>query len=257
MILDCILFRDEYDILFLRIKELENVVDQFVLLEGTHTFQGAEKPIASDNLPDFLQPYKDRIVSLVYNDNYRGQESRTSWDRERLQRDNLYPYLWSFNESPVALVSSFDEIPRAGKVKEYLNYDGIVGYNLIHNYYYLNMRKANFGTWVGTHMTKRKFMPQSVTDLLNRDPDYIVREGGWHFSYLGGVEGIIKKVETAAHWELNRPDVKDKKHLEECLAHGEDLFFRKGENYELVENPDLPQAVYDYPEIFNKYLRRG
>ena len=44
MIYDCFTFYDEFDILEIRLHELKDVVDKFVLVEGSITFQHKPKP---------------------------------------------------------------------------------------------------------------------------------------------------------------------------------------------------------------------
>jgi beta-1,4-mannosyl-glycoprotein beta-1,4-N-acetylglucosaminyltransferase len=43
MIFDCFLFFNEFDMLRLRLKELEDVVDVFVLVESRHTVNGTPR----------------------------------------------------------------------------------------------------------------------------------------------------------------------------------------------------------------------
>ncbi len=45
MIYDCFLFFNEFKILRLRLQELKDVVDQFVLVESTRTFSNKPKPL--------------------------------------------------------------------------------------------------------------------------------------------------------------------------------------------------------------------
>jgi beta-1,4-mannosyl-glycoprotein beta-1,4-N-acetylglucosaminyltransferase len=53
-----------------------------------------------------------------------------------------------------------------------------------------------------------------------------VENGGWHFSYLGGVQMIIKKLEAFAHTEYNKDEYKNPKKIEEALKNGKDIFGR-------------------------------
>ena len=44
-----------------------------------------------------------------------------------------------------------------------------------------------------------------------------VRKVGLHISYLGGADRIKEKIESFAHTEYDRPEFKDKAHVEHCL----------------------------------------
>lgn len=48
-IYDCSIFRNELDLLEIRLKELYNHVDHFVIVEATHTFQGEPKELVLKN----------------------------------------------------------------------------------------------------------------------------------------------------------------------------------------------------------------
>jgi beta-1,4-mannosyl-glycoprotein beta-1,4-N-acetylglucosaminyltransferase len=54
----------------------------------------------------------------------------------------------------------------------------------------------------------------------------IVKDGGWHFSYLGGVEKIILKIEALEHIEFNKDYYKDPSRLQEIINSGKDIFDR-------------------------------
>lgn len=45
MIIDCFTFFNELDVLEIRLRELDGVVDRFVLVEATLTHQGKPKPL--------------------------------------------------------------------------------------------------------------------------------------------------------------------------------------------------------------------
>ena len=53
-----------------------------------------------------------------------------------------------------------------------------------------------------------------------------IENAGWHFSYLGGVERIIKKLESFAHTEYNKEEFKDPKKIEEAISSGRDILGR-------------------------------
>ena len=61
----------------------------------------------------------------------------------------------------------------------------------------------------------------------------LIENGGWHFSYLGGTEAIVRKIEAFAHTEYNKDDYKDVAQLEERIQNGMDIFGR-GFSYTFV-----------------------
>ena len=53
-----------------------------------------------------------------------------------------------------------------------------------------------------------------------------VYDGGWHFSFLGGKEKILEKLDAYGHQELNTTEVRNsiEKNIE---CDDQDIFFRK------------------------------
>ena len=52
------------------------------------------------------------------------------------------------------------------------------------------------------------------------------KNGGWHFSYLGGVERIREKIAAFSHQEFNKPPFNTPDWIREQLIQGADLFGR-------------------------------
>ena len=81
-----------------------------------------------------------------------------------------------------------------------------------------------------------------------------MHDGGWHFSYLGGIDKIQAKLEAFSHAELNRPEFRSDEHIRWAAENGVDLFHREG-SFQFVELDDsYPQYVLDNPERFREYV---
>ena len=48
----------------------------------------------------------------------------------------------------------------------------------------------------------------------------LVRDGGWHFSFLGGIAEITRKIQAYSHQERNTPEFLDAERLKRLLAEG-------------------------------------
>ena len=70
MIYDCFCFFNELDLLKIRLEELKNVVDKFVLVESTRTFAGRTKPLYFQEYRHEFDEYADKmiyyLVDLIY-----------------------------------------------------------------------------------------------------------------------------------------------------------------------------------------------
>jgi len=54
----------------------------------------------------------------------------------------------------------------------------------------------------------------------------VIKNGGWHFSYLLTPKEIQKKIMTFAHTELNKIRYTSLKNIKFCIQHYKDLFHR-------------------------------
>ena len=75
-VVDIVLFNNELELLDLRVKILEDVVDFFIVKEATQTFQGDLKEVLS-------KTYKHpKVFTYVV----EFSPSMSTWDRDRFQR---------------------------------------------------------------------------------------------------------------------------------------------------------------------------
>ena len=72
----------------------------------------------------------------------------------------------------------------------------------------------------------------------------IIANAGWHFTYLGGVEKIIQKLEAFSHSEFNLNEFKDERNILKLIKDGKDLFGR-----------DIEFEIVDEDYKFPKYLK--
>ncbi|NQU73263.1 MAG: hypothetical protein HQ547_00945, partial [Candidatus Omnitrophica bacterium] len=122
MIYDCFVFFNEIDLLKIRLEELKDSVDKFVLVEAAKTFAKREKPLYFQEYKHEFSEYLDRIVYQMVDDvpkkRLTGWGSR--WDREAHQRNCISRALMRCNcdDDDIILISDVDEIPRAEEIGE-------------------------------------------------------------------------------------------------------------------------------------------
>jgi len=142
MIYDCFLFCNEIDLLKIRLEELKDVVNKFVLVEATKTISGRKKPLYFLEYKHEFKEYIDRIVYYVVRDMPR-IENNNRWPLERHQRNCISKALLqcNCNDDDVILLSDVDEIPKAAKVNEavqLLEKHEFIGFQQKRYLYYLN-----------------------------------------------------------------------------------------------------------------------
>lgn len=201
MTIDAFLFYNEHDVTFLRLSELYNVVDFFVVLEAdiTHLGTPREKVFWNDSR---LEPFKDKIKYFPIT-----LEKESGWGKENEHRIKLYDCLKTLNLSPKDLIifSDADEIPNKDVIKgiDVNNFD-VAALNQMFFLYFLNL-------WAGKNVTgsiavtwenceSLQKQTGAAFQVLRNHKDNIPRieNGGWHFSYLGSPERLSLKSKSIA-----------------------------------------------------------
>jgi beta-1,4-mannosyl-glycoprotein beta-1,4-N-acetylglucosaminyltransferase len=287
MVYDCFTFFNELDILEIRLNTLKDVVDKFVLVEATRTHQGKEKPLYFSENKARYKEFGDKIIHIVI-DEYPPYEGKSAWTLERYQRDMIAKGWKDCKKGDIILVSDADEIPNPETIQAYKDKSGVFVFRQSMYYYYLNclnVSNASNYKWDGTVMCKFKYhlSPMDLRDIIYIQPgNHIERflprmyskfllckwqlahfkkvkcleNGGWHFSYLGGVQMIINKLEAFAHAEYNKDEYKDPQKIEEALKDGKDIFGRDF-HYKVVQlNNTFPDFILQNKEKY-KHLLMG
>lgn len=273
MIYDCFAFFNELDLLEIRLNTLDSVVDRFVLVEATRTFQKAEKPLFFEQHKERFKPFLHKIEHIVV-DEYPGFFAKfrtpTTWDYDDHQKEQIKKGLKNCRPTDVIIISDVDEIPRPELVKQYADKPGIKVFQQRLYYYYLNcfIKKYpepievynGYMPWQGTVMLQYKDLKTVQKARLlrgerkNSKKVTIIPEGGWHFSYLGGVKKVIEKIEAYAHTEHNVEDFKDAKRIEEVLRKGGSLYGQELDSEFVQIGKDFPQYLQDHKEKYHELI---
>lgn len=255
-VFDGFAFFNELDLLELRLRELWDVVDHFVVVEATRTFQKTPKPLYFEKNKAQFKKYESKIIHVVV-DQYPTFWTKfrpvTTWHYDNHQKEQILQGLKSANPEDQIIVSDLDEIPFPETVQAWKNKPGIKVIEHFQSYYYLNyvcthindyggkalaqQNRGGFGRWRGSVMLP-KSMITTIKDTRNfRDeerPDLtVVPEGGWHFSNMGGVEAVFYKMKSWAHKEYAGQDFTDIKIIARNMLEGKDSI-GDGAKYELM-----------------------
>jgi hypothetical protein len=207
VILDCFSFFNELDLLELRLRELDGFVDEFIAVQGEETHAGVSKPMYLDPDAPRWKPWDKRLRSVTVP---RLPHAADRWEREREMRHVKKGALAEYQPDDLVILSCVDEIPDtallAGTAAQ-ITTDVWAGFIPTCYYYYLNLRceRALPGIQWARVSTVRKYGADHLEHLYKRPPIGPI-PGGWHFSYLGGVEAIRTKLESFAHAEYDTPD---------------------------------------------------
>src|SRR5579862_2641213 len=115
---DCFLFFNEIELLKMRLEELDEVVDYFVLVESAETQRGTEKPFYFTENKQLFEKYLPKIIHIAVEERH---PELGLWERENYQRNCIARGLIHCRTEDVILISDLDEIPRPSLVREVKN----------------------------------------------------------------------------------------------------------------------------------------
>ena len=202
------MYFNEKDIAYLRIKELYDVVDYFVINEATKTHQGQHKELSFWK-DDRLQEFKDKIIYSPIELDGRFDPLMPKFfpdakigAKEHEQRIRLFEQIEPLNldNLDTIMISDCDEIPNKNIFQQMISYP-IVALNQMFFVHYVDIYTNKNIT--GTVACKYEGLKHLNTlcfgmslQVLRRDKDFMPRieNGGWHYSYMGGAKSVSQKV---------------------------------------------------------------
>jgi len=249
------MFYNELTVLKIRLEELYDIVDKFILIEATVTHSGNPKPLYySENKEDFSK-YNDKIIHMVtdFTEGYEFskyiQARNVNWFKENYQRECAQIAIQDLNLSndDIIITTDLDEIPKRSiidsiKKGEILIQDDIV-YSIEMVLYYYNIELTTPRRWYYAKLVNYKTYKNF--ELLNqiRFHNYtLIKDAGYHLSYFGDVKFIKNKVESFAESVDYTTHGKSVDHLKRC--YDEDILHFNGEKLvkiPLENNDNVPE----------------
>lgn len=213
-IYDCFLFFNELEILDVRLHELYDHVDQFVLVESKETFRGKPKALFYQDNKGRYEKFLKKIIHVVVEEHF---ETSSPWFREGFQRNQIMRGLINCEPEDVILVSDVDEIVRASdlnRVLEGLKEHFIVGCEQPLYRYFFNCLEDDH--WKGTCATTFGHLSTISPEILRntRHTNKTIYKSGWHFTSMGGLQYLIQKLESFSHQEFDHEFYKTQETIE-------------------------------------------
>ena len=272
-IFDCFTFFSELDLLEFRLRLLDDSVDYFVIAESDFTHSGKPKPFIFDDNIERFSKWKNKIIYLPLNQSIEGLSfdkvtsytpTNGPWILEQQQRFALSYINSMVDDGDLVILGDLDEIPDPlvlDSLRVTVNASQLpqpVVCSQLFHYYYMNCQNEGFERlWNGSVIANGKqfkgYDPQGLRNNRNSFPK--IKEGGWHFSYLGGIEKIRTKIESFAHSEFNRPDITSDENIIKSLETGKDIFNRPGVSYKLYPLDYYPDNLKDLMKEYPIFVR--
>jgi beta-1,4-mannosyl-glycoprotein beta-1,4-N-acetylglucosaminyltransferase len=257
LVYDCFTFFNELDILEMRLNILSDIVDKFVLVEADRTFSNMKKPLFFEKNQTRYSQFLDKIIHIKIIDY---PEYKDAWNMEYYQRNKIMDGICCCDIDDIILVSDVDEIPNPKTIKYYKEHETGL-YALIQDYYnyYLNYKRCVFRTWDLAKIAhyddilKLDYTPQQLRDSKTGK---VIQNGGWHFSYLGGIKAIKYKIGAFSHQEYNTEKYISDKILEEKIRRGLDIYNRKDYRFRPVKitKAAYPAYIVNNKEKYQNYI---
>lgn len=271
-------FFNELDLLQLRLETLDPIVDYFILVEATRTFQKEEKPLYFEEKKKHFEPFLHKIRHIVvdeYPGFFRKFRRPKPWDYDNHQKEFILQGLKDAQAEDRVIISDLDEIPRPAVLRQALDQEGVHVFQQRLYYYYLNYECTfladaqpggaqenldGIGFWRGSVMMDYQQLKKLKTikkARLQRDQQegaiQLWPDAGWHFAYLGGVEKIIHKLESYAHDEHNTEAYKDPERIKKRIREGSSI--HNESRFEPVPLDErFPAYLRAHPDAFADFL---
>jgi len=268
MLIDSFQFFNERELVELRVKYLNEVVDYFVVIEADITHQGKKKDW---NFPDILKnELKEFSKKIQYHqlkidtEKIKNEESfiiedlkgDDAWRIENFQRNYTKTVCKKFSDNDILIISDVDEIPSKEKLKFILSSDfkKISPIAMEQHLFHIDCNYLRKESWRGSIVTTIKicnaYSPHQFRRYRNKISHFT--DSGWSFSSFGGVKKIKEKFEAFAHKEYNDDKFKSIEHIENCQKNGLDLFHRKVETVK-VDKKFFPKDLLRLMEENSKF----
>lgn len=250
MTYDLFSYNGEDEILDIRFNILDEHVDRFIIVEGTHTFSGNPKPLYF-SLERFSK-WAHKIIYYVV-DSYDNEEVKAqiqdridyvnepAFKRAFYQKEMLRVILSNINidDEDIIYYGDVDQIWKPQEIDDKVYKLRQLAYS-----YYLNNRSSE--DWRGTIITKWKNLKNGCLNDMRAKPENILEDGGWHFTNMGGLAEIQRKVASYDHQEVNIPIVVNG--LQDRLAENVDFLGRGFKMW--IDDSELPQYILDNKDLW-------
>ena len=257
---DCFMYNNEELLLDLRLNILSKYVKKFILVESKFDHQGNKKK-------NFFQinkfnKFKDKIIHIQID--HFPKEFSSSWERENFQRNYISASTKDLLDDDYIIISDVDEIPNFESLKNLEKYK-FTAFEQLNFCYKFNMKNMTYPKWYGSKLCKKKYLksPQWLRNLKVREFSFfqfyktkwnIIRNGGWHFSFLMKPSEIKNKIKSFAHDEFNKKEFLEIDQIKQKIKLGKDLFNRDQKYIRVNIDNKFPKQIFDNMDKYKEWI---
>jgi hypothetical protein len=261
-IYDGFTFFNEFDLLELRLAELYEHVDYFILVESDHTFTNIPKPYYFEENRQRYSKFLDKIIHVKL----RSAKYDNPWENEFRQRNGILEGCYNAKPDDIIIISDVDEIHRVSAIEEIRNSDDDV-YALYNTFFYFkfNVLSTRPDCYIPNVLAAKMSILSNITpqtlrearDYFMKSPyqyaDYkcrVIHHAGWHFSYLGDIEFVKRKLVSFSHAAEHTKESMEHYTVESEMYENEHRFFVQLDDY-------FPKTLLNNLDKYHQYIVDG
>ena len=103
--------------------------------------------------------------------------------------------------------------------------------------------------WLRNLKTKKKIFWNIFTRNIQ-----LIKEGGWHFSFLKNPESIKNKIISYSHQEYNTERFTNTEFIKGKISSGEDLFERKIKYKKVDIDNSFPEYIFKNKDLLKDWI---
>ncbi|KAJ3314973.1 hypothetical protein HDV04_004773 [Boothiomyces sp. JEL0838] len=222
---DAILFSVELDLLEIRLHELYDVVEKFIILESNSTFTGLSKPLHFKLNQERFKFAQDKIVykAIAPPPLKKGEDPFKMEEYHRVSMNELIVSA-GVKTNDWVLMLDVDEIPSANTVQLFRKCDGIpdIVHLQLRNYIYSFEFMLDMNSWRGKAV---KYKP-GIGYSHSRKSDMMLADAGWHCSFcFSTIKDFEFKMTGYSHSDRVHYDyILDPERIQKVICEGSDIF---------------------------------
>ena len=194
-IIDMFCFSDEFTLLTIKLEEMYDWVDHFVIVEAPFTFRGDPKPLHFAQSKAQFARFADKIVHVTVDSLPEGLQN--PWGRAFYQRDcglRALPELCG--EDDIVLISDVDEVIDRNVMRSFSGPFASLG--MRYYSYFFNLERIEPRQSIWAVVARAKYLQQIGASyarfgLPHYAKAYYLDDAGWHFSKVRSAEGLARK----------------------------------------------------------------
>ncbi|KAI7866073.1 N-acetylglucosaminyltransferase-like protein [Spinellus fusiger] len=238
---DAIIFSVELDLLEIRIHELWDVVDEFIILESNATFTGLVKPLVFEENKERFAFAASKLHHTTF-DQYALPPGASPFTNENEMRRRMNQIFVERGvvEGDIIFMSDVDEIVRSETMELLKHCKGVppVLHLQLRNYVYSFEFFVDYGSW-RAHIAF--YVPGETGYRHGQVTDAILVDAGWHCSYcFRTLHEFQFKMQGFSHADRVRyTSLLESDRIQRVICSGGEIF-------------DMPPEAYTYKDLISR-----